>query len=142
MKNEKRVLDDCIYKDYTEKINPKIHDTSNMSSDCVNQFIILMNYCFKEKNNFFIPAFNKREIRNVYVSYNQIKTNILTPEIEYIFDNLEQTNIKLLKFILSNFINNYVVLNDDTTTNNKILCEFVSKQSMKNCILEFNRILE
>lgn len=130
-------MNKTIYKDYSKKIIDKLPENSLIIESDINEFIALLNYCFQKKNNFFISNFNKRVIKNVYVSYNQIKTNILTPDIEYVFESISYDNIKLLRFIVVNFTNKYDIINQ---TDNE-LCELVSKDSMKRCIQQFSTIL-
>ncbi len=136
-----KVTEPCkiIYKDYTEKIKNKISDNSEINCVDVNEFIAFLNYCFQKKNNFFILNFNKRVIRNIYVSYNQIKTNILTPTIDEIFYNINYDNIKLLRFIVINFVNNFEEITSDNE--NKELCNYVTKDSMKHCLHFLNNII-
>jgi len=129
-----------IYKDYSEKIKNKIPENSELKCNDINEFIALLNFCFQKRNNFFITNFNKRVIRNIYVSYNQIKTNILTPSITEIFYNIEYDNIKLLRFIVINFMNNFeIITNNDE---NKELCDYVEKDSIKHCLHYLNDILK
>lgn len=127
-----------IYKDYSEKIKNKLPKDFNIQSNDINNLIAILNFCFQKKNNFFIQNFNKRVIRNIYVSYNQIKTNILTPSIINLFEQIEVDNLKLLRFILINFINNYET-ND--TDENKDLYLYISKESIKRCLNYLNNIL-
>lgn len=129
-----------IYKDYSEKIRNKIPVGSELCCNDINQFIALLNFCFQKKNNFFITNFNKRVIRNIYVSYNQLKTNILTPSIEEIFFSIDYDNIKLLRFIVINFINNFETINNNS--DNVELCSYVEKESIKHCLHYLNDILK
>jgi hypothetical protein len=128
-----------ILNDYTLKIKGKIPANSNLTSSDINEFIALFNYCFHQKNNFFVQNFNKKVIKNILVCYNQIKTNILSNEITDIFANLEIDNIKLLRFILINFINNFETIN---TLDNSELCDVISKDSMKRCLHYLNNIIK
>ncbi len=128
-----------ILNDYTEKIKNKLPKNSNLISSDINELIALFNYCFQQKNNFFILNFNKKVIKNIYTLYNQLKTNILTPEIDDIFGHIEIDNIKLLRFILINFVNNFEIIN---TPNNQELCDCISKDSMKRCLHYLNNILK
>ena len=125
-----------IYNDYSLKIKDKLPDNLDINCNDVNELIALLNFCFQKKNNFFITNFNKRVIRNIYVTYNQIKTNILTPEINEIFFKIEYDNIKLLRFILINFTNNFEIIANNKE--NIELCEYVSKDSMKHCLHYLN----
>jgi len=128
-----------ILNDYTGKIKNKLPKDSNLSCSDINEFIALFNYCFQQKNNFFIPNFNKKVIKNIYVCYNRIKTNILTPEVTDIFGELEIDNLKLLRFILINFVNNFDKINIE---DNKELCDNISKDSIKRLLHYLNNILK
>ena len=127
-----------IYKDYSKKIKNKLLNNPELIENDVNEFVALLNYCFQKKNNFFIDNFNKRVIKNIYLSYNQIKTNILTPSIENIFDNIKNDDIKLMRFILVNYVNNFEIIQ----TNNDEICQMVNKESMKRCIQTFTNMLK
>jgi hypothetical protein len=127
-----------IYKDYSEKIKDKLPKDFDIQPNDINNLITILNFCFQRKNNFFIKNFNKRVIRNIYVSYNQIKTNILTPSINNLFEQIEIDNIKLLRFIIINFINNYEINDIDE---NKDLYSYISKESIKRCLNYLNNVL-
>lgn len=128
-----------ILNDYTLKIKNKLPKESNLLCSDINEFIAFFNFCFQQKNNFFVPNFNKKVIKNIYICYNRIKTNILTPEAIDIFAGLEFDNMKLLRFILINFVNNYETIN---TIDNKELCDSISKDSLKRIIHYLNNILK
>jgi hypothetical protein len=129
-------MEKTIFNDYSEKLkNKKL--PQNLESADINQLITLLNYCFLTKNNFFIDDFNKRVIKNVYLSYNQIKTNILTPTIKEVFNSIEKDNIKLLRFIAINFVNNY----DNLKNNDEELFKYVEKENIKNIIKVLSSIL-
>jgi hypothetical protein len=126
-----------IYKDYSKKLKNKLGSSEIKETD-INEFVALLNYCFQKKNNFFIENFNKRVIKNVYLSYNQIKTNILTPTINDVFENINHDNLKLLRFIVANFINNFELI---SSQDNDDLCAYVSKDSMKRCLQYFTSLI-
>lgn len=132
-----------IFKDYRLKIKEKTHiSNSGEISENINNLIIFLNWCFLKRNNFFIDDFNKKNIFSVCKTYNQLKTNILSKEyfIEYknIFEKIDIPNIKTLKFILNNYVNNFNVINTDTK--NTELCQKVSKDSMKSCLTYLEKI--
>lgn len=138
-----------IFKDYTIKIQNKLlfgaNNTEKVTiSNDINNLIILLNWCFLKKNNFFVVDFNKKNIFSVCKSYNQLKTNILSKELffvtESIFDKIETMNLKTIKFILYNYLNTYDVLSNESS--NTELCEKVTKDSIKNCIQYINICLE
>lgn len=117
-----------IFCDYTAKINFKLTGT-NIEPTEINNTISLLNYCFNEKNGFFIINFNKNQIKEVYLLYNTFKTNILSIEIADLFLNISKKHIKLLRFILINFVNNY----EKIIKNNDRLC-LIEKQSIQKMI--------
>jgi len=132
-----------IFKDYRLKIKEKTHITNaGEISENINNLIILLNWCFLKKNNFFIDDFNKKNIFSVCKTYNQLKTNILSKDyfIEYknIFEKIDSTNIKTLKFILNNYVNNFNIINSDTK--NTELCQKISKNSMRDCLNYLEKI--
>lgn len=135
-------MEKLIYKDYSVKIKGKLPDNGLIKDSDINEFVALLNFCFQKRNNFFIKNFNKRVIKNVYISYNQLKTNILTPGIEEIFGSISVDNIKLMRFIAVNFVNNYeeITTTDDTSDNDE-LCLYVSKDGIKRCLQHFTTII-
>lgn len=131
-----------VFKDYTPKITNKLYDKDNPKEKCedINSLVILLNWCFHTKNNFFIEDFNKRLVHPVCDSYNKLKTNILSPDIFYnideVFKDIPKENIKTLKFILFRYINIFDSISEETNTfNTHLLCQKVSKKSIKNCIV-------
>lgn len=130
-------MESRIKKDYTEKIKEKllgnIVNKDEAASD-FNNFIILMNYCFVNKNNFFVDNFNHKILILIVTTYNRIKTNILTKEITDLFDSVSLDGLKSTRFIITNMINNYKEIKE----NNEELCELVSKNSLKRCLILFN----
>lgn len=121
-----------IFKDYTEKIRGKLNIIPNCTSikpEEFNSLIILLNYCFMKQNNFFIDSFNRRNIKVICNTYNQIKTNVLNREEHDIFNICNCESLKMIKFILIQFLSKY-----DTIKNTDIiLCQKVSKSSIKAC---------
>ena len=97
----------------------------------------MLNYCFLNRNNFFIDNFNKKVIKQVNLTYNKIKTNVLTNEVYDLFDKIEYNDIKLIRFIIINSINNYSKIKP----NNEELCEIVSRDSLKRCLVFINNTL-
>ena len=119
--------------DYTTKLLNKNLD--NLDPEDVNGIIIFFNYCFREKNNFFIENFNTRQIRNIYLGYNKTKTNILTDDIDNVFDGISKNIIKLFRFIFINFQNNYSKIID----NNSDLYR-ISNESLTRIIYQFSKL--
>lgn len=134
---KKRNVMNQIFKDYKEKIYSKIAlKTENTHSHCndLNSMIVFFNYCFQNKNSFFIDDFNLRLIFHVNESYNKLKSNILSEEpihdISELFANIRPEDLKTIKFILFR----YTKLYDEIFKENRELCEIFDKTSAKNCI--------
>lgn len=107
-----------------------VKDKNIFSSD-MNDFINMMNYSFLMKNNFFIDNFNKKVIRIIYPAYNKIKTNIITNNCNYLFESLTKQQLKSIRFIVLNAINNY----------EKIPCHLISKNSLFHCLTVINEAI-
>lgn len=130
-----------IFKDYTLKIqnkslfSDKNIDTKLVSVD-INNLVVYLNFCFNKKNNFFVPAFNVKNIYPVYLCYNQIKSNILSKELfsteTDFFSGIDKMNIKTLKFILYYYINNFTEISNNK--DNEEICLKIEKDSIRNCI--------
>lgn len=127
-----------IFKDYCAKIKPKIGETSIMTTTDFNDFLNLMNWCFIKKNDFFIKDFNKKTIKNVCEAYNQLKTNVLSKNGD-LFEKIDNQQLKMMKFILHQYIMSYDTLSADANTEE--LCSKVLKQSMKNCLQHFGSLI-
>lgn len=130
-------------KDYIEKIKNKlIYDSSITNKDEVskdfNSLINFMNFCFLNKNNFFVENFNKRVIKTVCLTYNKIKTNILTNNVFDLFDKVELDGMKSIRFIIINAINNYQTIKE----NNEEICLIISKDSLKRCLILLNTCIK
>ena len=127
-----------IFRDYKLKIESKTQfEEIYIASDDINNLIILLNWCFIHKNNFFVENFNKKSVFSVCLAYNIFKTNILSDNnYTRLFDKIELPQLKMFKFILHNYINNYTIIQSDEY--NTRLCETVTKNSMNNCIQYLN----
>ncbi len=124
-------------KNYESKILKKAN-IDNDEAKGINDMIIILNFSFLKKNNFFIENFNKKNIVNVLKGYNQLKTNILTPTIFEIFDNITTEQLKALRFIINNFISNY----DDIMKNNIELFGLITKDSLNLCSKKISDMLK
>lgn len=120
---------EAIFKDYTNKLNIKFN--KEKSAD-INNMICYFNWCFLYKNNFFVSNFNNKYIKNVCDTYNTLKTNILVSQDQDILININVAELKRLKFILYNYIQNYKEIKENP--GNKLLCDLISPESIKNCI--------
>lgn len=112
----------AVKRDYTRKIQGRYEHPSD-----INEFISLINYCFLKKNDFFVENFNKKITKNIYLCYNQLKTNILDVNNDDLLYNINTGSLKSVKFILTNFFSNF----DQLTEDEPILLEFCSKQGIK-----------
>lgn len=127
-----------IFKDYTNKIIMKIDDIDDknyMKSHDFNSMIVLLNWCFTTRNDFFVNNLNKKFIKVIAQTYNQLKSNIIDIGEGDVFNHITQNNLKTLKFILYQYINAYDSLVDEY---HECLINAVSKQSIKNCIKQIN----
>ena len=123
-------------KDYKLQIickldNLKSIKDKNIFSSDMNDFISLLNYSFLMKNDFFIDNFNQKVIRIIYPAYNKIKTNIISKNCNYLFESLTIQQLKSIRFIILNAINNY----------EKIPCQIISKNSLFHCLTVINEAL-
>ena len=122
--------------DYKQQIINKLSKFNNIkdknifSSD-MNDFINMMNYSFLMKNDFFIDNFNKKVLRIIYPAYNKIKTNIITENCNYLFESVTKQQLKSIRFIILNAINNY----------DKIPCHLISKSSLFHCLTAINEAI-
>lgn len=132
-----------IFKDYCAKIKPKIlpyfDSTNSMDESNFNDFLNLMNWCFIKKNNFFIKDFNKKTIKDICLVYNQMKTNVLSKNGD-LFENINIQQLKMLKFILHQYITGYDSMIVDPNTEE--LCLKIQKQSMKKCLQHFGALIQ
>ena len=122
------------YNNKIRKIIPK--DFNNYSlyetAQAVNEMINFLNYCFHEKNNFFINNFNKSQLRVICDTYNTLKTNIIITGNNTIFDKINSSGIKQLKFILTVNLRNQIY--------NRIEC--LTKDGLQICIDLLNHYLQ
>ena len=116
----------CI-RDYTQKTQYMV-DLNTKQSD-INEMINLLNYSFMVQNNFFCEEFNVKLIKNVYNVYNRMKTNILNKDCLNLFDGIDKKDLKVLKFICTNFVNNFTKISKNPD-NDKILI-YVSLEGLK-----------
>ena len=123
-------------KDYKQQIIDKlsifkkIKDKNVFASD-MNDFINMMNYSFLMKNDFFVENFNKKVIRIIYPAYNKIKTNIISSNCNYLFESITKQQLRSIRFIILNAINNY----------EKIPCHLISKNSLFHCLTAINEAI-
>ena len=119
------IIKEKVVVNYDHKTKYMI-DNHLKQSD-INEFINFMNYCFLVRNNFFIENFNTKIIRYVCDTYNKIKTNILNNDCVDLFKGIEQSNLKSIRFIVKNIVNNH----DRFIEVNEKMANYVSKDGMK-----------
>lgn len=128
-----------IFKDYSEKIHKKI-DSDKISVHDINNLVVLLNWSFKLKNDFFIPQFNSNLITSIKRFYNQLKTNILFNDCYDIFENITKDQLKTIRFMINQYTLNYNLLKinspklNEKFRNDELmkLTECVSLESSKN----------
>lgn len=118
-------------KDYADKITDKLKmltsvDDTEIAAQDINNFVNFMNYSFYKRNNFFIDNFNLNALKKIYPAYNKLKTNIFDLSCTYIFKNITVPQLKSIKFIIFNAINNYQNINNE-------ICSIISKNSLIRC---------
>lgn len=91
--------------DFTNKLKSKNLPAEEVTA--INEFVNFINFCFTEKNNFFITSFNKYSLRRIYTFYNTLKSNIIC-ETNNITDNMVPEDIKCIKFVICNLLKKYV----------------------------------
>lgn len=126
-----QLSNEIITVDYRSKTK-NMCKSMNLSPEDINSLVMFLNYCFTKKNNFFIENFNKGMIKNVYHVYNKMKTNIFS-ENENLYTNILPQDIKLLKFILSNFLSNYKNIKDGP------IKSYINETQLKNIITSLSR---
>lgn len=129
-----KIIDE-VCKDYTLKLQNK--NLSELDTDGINSLVSLLNFSFKTQNNFFIEKFNKKMIKQVNLVYNQLKTNILSQEIDNILYNIHEDDIKLLRYIVINFVNNFEIIEKTESE----LCLKINREIMKNLIYGLSKNL-
>lgn len=99
-----------IFVDYTKKIMEKFYILNDKEfPESLNSLIIFLNYCFYDKNNFFVNNYNIKNIMKVNNFYNELKTNIFNKELvitdsKQLFENISSDKIKAVVFIIKNYL--------------------------------------
>jgi hypothetical protein len=131
---EQQTID--IFKDYSIKIGEKLDlgYAENVTALDINSMVVMLNWCFKLRNNFFDRDFNKKSLHGITEAYKQVKTNILLDhsETKTFFDNITTENLRILKFVLSKYLGIYDSIRFDGYHNT--LCEKASKGSLQKCL--------
>jgi hypothetical protein len=114
-----------IVCDYSNKLEYKL--PNEVKKTDINEFLMFMNYSFLTKNDFFIENFNKKMIGQVYSAYNVFKTNIMTKDEYDLFNNISYDQLKMVKFIINNFIKIFDTVRD----NHPDLFQHIERDSFK-----------
>ena len=99
-----------IFVDYTKKIMEKFYILNDKEfPESLNSLIIFLNYCFYDKNNFFVNNYNIKNIIKVNNFYNELKTNIFNKELvitdsKQLFENISTDKTKAVVFIMKNYL--------------------------------------
>lgn len=120
----------CNYCHKTSDMELSMTDgetTATIEPSDIDNLLMLINYCFNIRNNFFIISFNKNLLKNVYTVYNNIKTNILDPDNKELFKNIDISCLTTVRYICNNFHNKYFDINNT----DPVICNAISKDSIK-----------
>lgn len=132
-----------IFCDYTKKIGERFYILKNKDfSDDVNSLLILLNFCFIEKNNFFVNEYNNKNVKDVQGFYNSLKSNILNKELLFteehqLFEKINKFQVKNVIFILKNYVYNFNnIFTEQTLKDEKLLKikEICTQQKMRNLL--------
>lgn len=96
---------------FNNKINQ--HFTANNIDDemteAINEFLVFLIRCFNDKNDFYVPDFNKNVLIYIKRFYTKLKTNILNKtslnSYTELLNNIDNKSLKCMKFVLMNYIN-------------------------------------
>lgn len=123
--------------DYTAKIENKLSMYS-FEPKVINDIMIILNYCFVRRNNFFISDFNKNIIKRLTGVYNKIRSNILKDNIYDIFLDISADDLKPLHFVIKNMVNNYTTISDNQENNE--LCSIIRLSDLVSILRALNNI--
>lgn len=123
--------------DYTAKIENKLSMYS-FEPKVINDIMIILNYCFVRRNNFFISDFNKNIIKRLTGVYNKIRSNILKDNIYDIFLDISADDLKPLHFVIKNMVNNYTTISDNQENNE--LCSIIHLSDLVSILRALNNI--
>lgn len=123
--------------DYTVKIENKLSMYS-FEPKVINDIMIILNYCFVRRNNFFISDFNKNIIKRLTGVYNKIRSNILKDNIYDIFLDISADDLKPLHFVIKNMVNNYTTISDNQENNE--LCSIIHLSDLVSILRVLNNI--
>jgi hypothetical protein len=121
---------------FEDKVVGKLVDTTLRAKD-VNNIVNYLNYCFSSKNDFNIDKFNKTSLKNIQHFYNKLKTNIIMVSSYSIFDNIEEVELKAIKYVFQTLLNKYSDIHNDMTNSGVIM----EKQDVRNIITGIGNVI-
>lgn len=130
-----------IFVDYTKKIMEKFYILNDKEfPESLNSLIIFLNYCFYDKNNFFVSNYNIKNIMKVNNFYNELKTNIFNKELvitdsKQLFENISSDKVKAVVFIIKNYLYKFNdIFKDESNQELNKLKEICSKERFQKLL--------
>lgn len=130
-----------IFVDYTKKIMEKFYILNDKEfPESLNSLIIFLNYCFCDKNNFFVNNYNIKNIMKVNNFYNELKTNIFNKELvitdsKQLFENISTDKVKAVVFIIKNYLYKFNdIFKDESNQELNKLKEICSKERFQKLL--------
>ena len=130
-----------IFVDYTKKIMEKFYILNDKEfPESLNSLIIFLNYCFYDKNNFFVNNYNIKNIMKVNNFYNELKTNIFNKELvitdsKQLFENISTDKVKAVVFIMKNYLYKFNdIFKDESNQELNKLKEICSKERFQKLL--------
>lgn len=108
--------------------------------ESLNSLIIFLNYCFYDKNNFFVNNYNIKNIIKVNNFYNELKTNIFNKELvitdsKQLFENISSDKVKAVVFIMKNYLYKFNdIFKDESNQELNKLKEICSKERFQKLL--------
>lgn len=130
-----------IFVDYTKKIMEKFYILNDKEfPESLNSLIIFLNYCFYDKNNFFVSNYNIKNIMKVNNFYNELKTNIFNKELvitdsKQLFENISSDKVKAIVFIIKNYLYKFNdIFKDESNQELNKIKEICSKERFQKLL--------
>jgi hypothetical protein len=92
--------------DFTDKVSKKLKGTEFEAKD-INTIVNYLNYCFGEKNDFFIDKFNRSSLKDIQHFYNKVKSNIIMTYTTSVMEDIGVNELKVIKYIFQTLLNKY-----------------------------------
>lgn len=123
--------------DYTSKIENKL-SMYTFEPKVINDIMIILNYCFVKRNNFFITDFNKNIIKRLTAVYNKIRSNILKDNVYDILTDISDDDLKPLHFVIKTMVNGYDNISNNSENNE--LCSIIHLNDLVSILRALNSI--